>query len=275
MPSSHISNPQEKKAYEELLKGEEGKTISITINGVFKHFTINSIIPVSEGLATLPRLELMLNNNPYDIAVIDIGGHNFNLRLFSNSGYSLDERGVSEEQVGINTLLNNLHSELLSNLKDRDRKINRTDLRNFVKNRDLYPDMELSDYNGTNKQFIDEFVKNYIEEYIVDKLSARSIKINTKGQIYLLTGGGALLLKPYFEEMYPDNLDFIKFSKTSKWDNCISFALNTLFQKNTNRVEIFNILSNDAPNKLSKYDKDLNDNFSDFFKTIMTESTTM
>ena len=75
--------------------------------------------------------------------------------------------------------------------------------------------------------------------------------------------------------MYPDNLDFIKFSKTSKWDNCISFALNTLFQKNTNRVEIFNVLSNDAPNKLSKHDKDLNDNFSDFFKTIMTESTTI
>lgn len=269
LPSSHISNIHERKAFEELLKGEEGKSISLKINGVHKNFTINSIRPDSEGLAILPRLKMMLENNQSDIAVIDIGGHNFNLRLFDAFGYSLDEKGISEEQVGINTLLNNLHVELISNLKNRDRKISRSDLKRFIKNRDLDSDMELSNYEGDNSEFIDEFVKNYIQEYIVDKLSSYSVKINAKGMKYLFTGGGATLLKPYIKEMYANNLDCICFSETPKWDNCISFALNKLFQTNPNKAQIFSVINEDSKIKLSNEDKTKSKNDLDELKSMI------
>lgn len=255
LPSSHISNSSERKSFEELLKGEEGKSISIIINNSVKNFTINSITPDSEGLAILPRLKMMLNDNNLDIAVIDIGGHNFNLRLFDAYGYALDEKGISEEQVGINTLLNNLHLELISNLKNRDRKISRNDLKRFIKKQDLDDDMELSNYNDLNSQFINEFVQNYIQEYIVDKLSSYSVKINAKGMKYLFTGGGSSLLKPYIESMYSNNLDCIVFSDTSKWDNCISFVINRLFKINPNKAEVFATINNDALEKLSNNDK--------------------
>lgn len=255
LPSSHISNLFERKEFEESLKGQEGKSISITINNELKNFTIKSITPDSEGLAILPRLKMMLNNNDLDIAVIDIGGHNFNLRLFDAYGYSLDEKGVSEEQVGINTLLNNLHLELISNLKNRDRKISRDDLKRFIKQHNLDEDMELSNYNGSNSEFINEFVQNYIQEYIIDKLSSYSIKINAKGMKYLFTGGGSSLLKPYIEAMYPNNLECISFSDTSKWDNCISFAINSLFKTNPNKAQIFSTINSEAFQKLSNNDK--------------------
>lgn len=273
LPSSHISNTVERKAFEELLSGEEGKTISITINGKFKNFTINSIKPDSEGLAILPRLKMMLRNNSLDIAVIDIGGHNFNLRLFDSYGYSLDERGVSEEQVGINTLLNNLHLEIQSNLKNRDRKISRTDLKRFIKNRDLDSDMELPNFEGSNSDFINEFVKNYIEEYIIDKLANHSVKINSKGRIYLFTGGGASLLRPYIEEMFPNNLDCIHFSETSKWDNCLSFALNKLFLLNPNKAQIFSTMNEDCDKKLPNKDKSKDERYLQEFKTAIVETT--
>lgn len=255
LPSSHISNVYERKAFEDLLKDEEGKSISITINNTLKTFTINSVTLDSEGLAILPRLKMMINNNSSDIAVIDIGGHNFNLRLFDPYGYALDEKGISEEQVGINTLLNNLHFELVSNLKNRDRKISRGDLKRFIKDKDLDNDMELSNYNGSNTEFINEFVQNYIQEYIIDKLSDYSIKINAKGMKYLFTGGGSSLLRPYIEDMYSNNLDCILFSETSKWDNCLSFATNKLFQTNTNKASIFSTLNSDSIEKLSNNDK--------------------
>lgn len=255
LPSSHISNPEERKAFEELLKGEEGKNVSIVLNGSSKCFTIDSITPESEGLAILPRLKLMLNDNKFDINVIDIGGHNFNLRLFDNNGYSIEERGISEEQVGINNLLNNLHLELLSNLKNRDRKINKSDLKRFIKQQSLDPDMELSNFEGSSSLFIEEFANNYIEEFISDKLSSYSVKINTKGRIHLFTGGGSLLLKPYIENLYRNNLDFIVFSETSKWDNCISFALNRLFKINSNKAQIFSIINTEALSKLPNKDK--------------------
>lgn len=269
LPSSHISNSSERKAFEELLKGEEGKSISIIINNEIKNFTINSITPDSEGLAILPRLKMMLNNNVLDIAVIDIGGHNFNLRLFDPYGYSLDEKGISEEQVGINTLFNNLHLELISNLKNRDRKISRNDLKRFIKKQNLDMDMELSNYNGSNSEFINEFVENYIQEYIADKLSSYSIKINAKGMKYLFTGGGSSLLRPYIESMYSNNLDCIVFSDTSKWDNCISFAINKLFKINPNKAQIFSTMNTDALKKLSNNDKGMDNSDLEELKSII------
>lgn len=260
LPSSHISNMSERKAFEEMLKDHEGKSISITINGEYKTFMINSIKSEPEGLATLPRLELMLNNVSEDIAVIDIGGHNFNLRLFDEFGYSLDDRGVSEESVGINTLINNFKTELISNLKNRDRKISNNDIKRFILNRDLDDDIELLSFEGSNSDFVSSFVKNYIEEYITNRLSSYSIKINAKGMKYLFTGGGSALLKPYIEEMYPNNIDSFYFSQTSKWDNCISFALNRLFKINPNKAQIFSTIKEDAINKLPNQDKSIRNN---------------
>lgn len=260
LPSSHISNLAERKAFEEMLKDNEGKNISIIINGKLKTFSINSIKPDSEGLAILPRLKLMLMNNLEHIAVIDIGGHNFNLRLFDELGFSLDEKGISEEEVGINKLLSNLYTELISNMKNRDRKLNRNDIKRFIKNRDLDSDIELSNFDNSNQVFINEFVKNYIEEYITSKLSSHSIKINAKGMKYLFTGGGSELLKPYIKELYSENLDCIYFSETSKWDNCISFALNKLFKSNPNKAQTFNTFNSEISKKLPNNDKLDNNN---------------
>lgn len=262
LPSSHISNISERKAFEDMLKDHEGKSISIMINGEHKSFIIESVKSEPEGLATLPRLELMLNNVSEHIAVIDIGGHNFNLRLFDEAGYSLDDRGISEESVGINTLINSFKTELISNLKNRDRKINNNDIKRFIMNRDLDNDIELLSFNGSNSEFVESFVKNYIEEYITNRLSSYSIKINAKGMKYLFTGGGSSLLRPYIEEMYPNNLDCFYFSQTSKWDNCLSFALNTLFKINPNRAEVFKIIKNDATSKLPSKDKSMRGNMS-------------
>ena len=260
LPSSHISNISERKAFEEMLKDHEGKNISITINGEYKTFIIKSVKSEPEGLATLPRLELMLNNISENVAVIDIGGHNFNLRLFDELGYSLDDRGVSEESVGINTLINNFKTELISNLKNRDRKINNNDIKRFILNRDLDDDIELLSFEGSNSEFVTRFVKNYIEEYITNRLSSYSIKINDKGMRYLFTGGGSTLLKPYIEEMYPHNIECFYFSETSKWDNCISFAVNNLFKVNPNKAQVYTTIKEDTINKLPNQDKSIRNN---------------
>lgn len=255
LPSSHIANLEERKLFEQTLMCEQGKEITIKVNNAEKRFVISNVIAESEGMAILPRLKLMMNENTKSIAVIDIGGHNFNLRLFDAYGYAIEEKGISEEQVGINNLLNNLRKELLTNLKQRDRNITLEDLKRFVKNRDLDDDMEIANYNKTKKEFMNEFVKNYIQEYIIDRLSSHGIKLSAKGMKYLFTGGGSNLLKPYIEEILESNIDSIYFSETSKWDNCLSFLINNLFKVNLNKANIFSTIVQQANEKLSNDDK--------------------
>lgn len=270
LPSSHIANPLEKENFEKMLKEEEGKEMVIEINGVEKRFVISKITPDSEGLAIIPRLKLAINeNNKYNIAVIDIGGHNFNLRRFNAVGFSLDDKGISEESVGINNLLTRLHDELISGLKDRNRSITRGDLKRFVKERKLDDDMSIPGYENNSNEFISDFVKNYIDIYIDNKLSAHGIKPSAKGMIYLFTGGGSNLLRPYIEEMYSDNLEYIKFSDTAKWDNCLSFVLNYLFKISTDSSKVFSNICNEFDKKLSNKDKDLDFSAIDNMKALM------
>lgn len=256
LPAAHLANPREKENFENMLKEDESKTISIEINGVEKVFAINKIIPESEGLAIVPRLKLGLKNK-HDIAVIDIGGHNFNARLFNPLGMAKTNVGISYEQVGINSLLNDLHVSLISVLNDRNRNITTADLKRFVKERKLDDDMVVCEYEGKSNLYLDAFVKNYIESHILKKLSAHKIKVYAKGMVYLFTGGGSNLLRPYLEEMLIENKDYIFFSETSKWDNCLSLALNHLFSTNKDKKKVFDTLCSQAKEKLSNEDKTL------------------
>jgi hypothetical protein len=272
LPSSHISNPLEKDNFKKMLKDEEGKETFIEINGKIKRFTISKITEDSEGLAMIPRMKLFMNEgNKLDIAVIDIGGHNFNLRKFNCAGHVYGgERGISEEAVGVNNLLTKLNEELLSGLEDRNRNITKSDLKRYVKNRNLDDDMKINWYSGTNSEFVEEFVKNYIEENILNKLSAHGVKPNAKGMIYLFTGGGANLLRGYLEEMFENNKECIKFSNTAKWDNCLSFALNYLFNNtNANKGMAFKTLCEEFDNKLSNEDKNVNFSMMNSMKMAM------
>lgn len=255
LPASHISNVAERKEFINFLKGEEGKSISITVNGNPKTFIINSIIPEAEGMALFPRMKLMIDNNSKDIAVIDIGGHNFNLRKFDSYGYIIDEVGISEERVGVNRLLDEFLVSLRSNSNDRDRNLTRSDLKRFIKQQDLDPDINIVTYSGSNSDFVRDFVLNYFQTNIADRLSSHEIKLNAKGMKYLFTGGGSSLFQPYIVELYNENLDSILFSSTSKWDNCISFALNALFKISPNKAEIFKNLSKSIDTTLSNDDK--------------------
>ena len=271
LPSSHIANPLEKENFEKMLKNEEGKEIVIEINGVEKRFVISKIVPDSEGLAMIPRLKLTINeNNKCNVSVIDIGGHNFNLRRFNAVGFALDEKGISEEEVGINNLLTKLHEELLSGLQDRNRSISREDLKRFVKSRKLDDDMVISGYENDSSEFVNDFVKNYIDIYILNKLSAHGVKPSAKGMIYLFTGGGSNLLKPYLEEMFEDNKVYIRLSETAKWDNCLSFILNYLFKTSPNKAQVFATICKEFETKLSNEDKSLDFSIIDNMKSLMT-----
>ena len=258
LPSSHIANPLEKENFEKMLREEEGKEVVIEINGQEKRFVISNITPYSEGLAMVPRLKLTINeNNKHNVAVIDIGGHNFNLRRFNAIGYSLDEKGISEEGVGINNLLTKLQEELLSGLEDRNRSISRIDLKRFIKQRRLDEDMVISGFEDDTFEFVDEFVKTYIDTYILNKLSAYGVKPGANGMIYLFTGGGSNLLKPYLEEMFIENNKCIRFSESAKWDNCLSFMLNHLLMINPNPGEVFEKVCEEFDKKLNNNDKAL------------------
>lgn len=270
LPSSHIANPLEKENFERMLREEEGKEIVIEVNGLEKRFVISKITPYSEGLAMVPRLKLTINeNNKHNIAVIDIGGHNFNLRRFNAIGYSLDEKGISEEGVGINNLLTKLHEELLSGLEDRNRSINRTDLKRFVKQRKLDDDMVISGFENNTSEFINEFVKNYIDTYILNKLSAYGVKPGANGMIYLFTGGGSNLLKPYLIEMFMENEKCIRFSDTAKWDNCLSFMLNHLLMISQNPNEVFEKVCKEFDRQLNNNDKALDFSGVEDMKALM------
>lgn len=266
LPSGHISNQIEVDHLMDFLEVESNKEHHIIINGEEKRFIISELTIETEGLAMIPRLKMATSGNIHDVAVIDIGGHNFNLRKFSSQGFSLDERGVSEEQVGINKLLTEFRNDLYSELdtSNRDRNITNEDLKRYIITKKLDSDMKLSCYDGNGESFIDEFTKNYIEDNIISRLSSHGVKPNAKGMVYLFTGGGSNLLRPYIEDMFEDNLGNIVFSETAKWDNCLSFAINYLFKKNSNKNQIFFNLLQSIDSKLSNEDK----NFSNLFEPI-------
>lgn len=257
LPASHLANPREKEKFEEMLKQDEEKTISIEINGKQKIFAITKIIAESEGLAMMPRLKLGVNKNKYDIAVIDIGGHNFNARIFNNLGMAKTSRGISQEQVGINHLLSKLQEALLAGLEDRNRSISSADLKRFIKERKLDDDMTIYGFENDSSEFIDAFVKNYIESNIIKNLSAHKIKVNAKGMMYLFAGGGSNLLRPYLEEMFEDNKEYILFSDTAKWDNAVSLMINYLFNRFPDKKKIFDTVCKETSVKLSNEDKTL------------------
>ena len=87
--------------------------------------------------------------------------------------------------------------------------------------------------------------------------------------MYLFTGGGANLLRPYLEEMFEDNKEYIRFSETAKWDNCLSFILNYLFKISANREQIFNTLCNEFEKKLTNNDKSLDFSVMDNMKSLV------
>ena len=257
LPASHIANPREKENFEKMIKEDEEKAISIEINGKEKVFAISKITPDSEGLAMMPRLKAAMSKNRYDIAVIDIGGHNFNARVFNHLGMAKTGKGMSQEQVGINHLLSKLHEALLEGLEDRNRSITTADLKRFVKERKLDEDMIVYGFEDNSQEFVDTFVKNYIESNIIRKLSAYKIKVNAKGMMYLFTGGGSNLLRPYLEEMLEDNMDYIIFSETSKWDNALSIMINYLFNRFADKKRIFDTVCKETNSKLNNEDKTL------------------
>lgn len=258
LPASHLANPREKEKFEEMLKEDEEKTITIDINGKEKIFAIAKVIPESEGLAIMPRLKLGIKKNKYDITAIDIGGHNFNARTFNPLGMAKSNVGISEEQVGINGLLSDFHDALFRGLEDKNRNISTNDLKRFIKERKLDDDMVVYGYEKDSSVFVDAFVKNYIETKIISRLSSHRIKVYAKGMIYLFTGGGSNLLRPYLEEMLEENKDYIVFSDTAKWDNCISLMLNYLFNTHKDKKKIFETICKEVDAKLSNEDKALN-----------------
>ena len=73
-----------------------------------------------------------------------------------------------------------------------------------------------------------------------------------------------------FEEIYKDNAEYIRFSDTAKWDNCLSFILNYLFKISTDNSRIFATICREFDTKLNNDDKGLDYSLIDNMKVSMS-----
>lgn len=216
-PSSDYTNEEQREEYAKLLKNEN---VKIKVDGKEKSFSIVSIAIKPEGIAMKPRVEQVPGE---EVKVIDIGGENINYRHYDEKGNTYQSESL--DQLGVNHLESFIRSRLRKYVNVKDVDLNSINYLKAVTDgyiREVRDD-DISDFKNS-REFMSETVGEFVD-LIVDRLAAKNVSLNRRGCKILFTGGGSVLLKPYLEEVLDNSRDYLVFSKTAYWDNCISFAI--------------------------------------------------
>lgn len=220
-PSSDFRNSEQREEYLNLLKSEEA--IEITINGEDKKFSIDDIAVLPEGIALKPRMV----NAGRKVHVNDIGGQNINYRRYDAKGNTLIS--FSLDNAGINHLEEYVRKELRSFINADIISVEDVDILEAIKSGKIreVDDSLINNYK-TSKEFIEDTVLNFIETHILGQLISKGVNLYQRGDLIIFSGGGSLVLKPYFEKILVNNENNMHFSETAQWDNCISYAVKDL-----------------------------------------------
>ncbi|HDR7922601.1 ParM/StbA family protein [Bacillus cereus] len=218
-PSSDFENEKQRKEFEELLLGDKKGEISLHLNDEKKTFTISSITVKPEGMALFPRMQSKEQKNFH---IIDIGGQNVNYREYDAKGNTVNS--CSLDKAGINHLEQYIKTELRKVVQADEINVSELDVLQSISDGRIVEVNNIDGYKDS-AEFIEDVVCNFIEIRIIDELSGRGVSIEQKGHYIIFTGGGSLRLENYLKSLLPHNTSNMDFSKTAKWDNCISYSM--------------------------------------------------
>lgn len=216
-PSSDYTNPEQQEEYIKLIKENTGH---IVVNGEEKSFIITDVVVKPEGVAMKPRIQQVPGQK---VKVIDIGGENINYRYYDEKGNTLESESL--DKLGVNHLESFIKTKLRKYVKVKDIDVNSIDYLKAVSDCkiDEVLDKDISDFENSH-EFMREVVLDFVD-MIIDGLDAKGVSLYRRGTKFLFTGGGSMLLKPYLEETLKNSKDYLVFSNTAYWDNCISYAI--------------------------------------------------
>ena len=220
-PSSDFTNETKRNEYVDLLKSD--KVVEMKVNGKDKSFLIKNISVYPEGIALKPR---MINPNKV-VQIVDLGGQNLNYRLYDLKGNTLNS--FSLDKAGINHLEEYFRTQLRKFVEADKVDISSIDVLGAIKNKEikeLNPNY-LTAYKST-EEFVVDTVLSFLENQILGQLISKGVNLYQRGNFIIFTGGGSLLLSPYFKMLLENNEGNIYFSSTAQFDNCISYVIKDL-----------------------------------------------
>ena len=114
--------------------------------------------------------------------------------------------------------------------------------------------------------FINNVVQNFIKKEIVSELASRGYNINVQGQHIIFTGGGSLLLQPYLENLLQGNKSNLIFSKSAKWDNCLSYTIKAFQEQFTTNEQFTSFIK-------PLYTELMKNGYANFYKGLTPSAT--
>ena len=227
-PSSDFKNEETFNQYKQMLRGEEGKEIEVNLNNERKSFTIRDFAIYPEGMALYTRqTSSQKSKTPEAYHVIDIGGQNVNYRLYDRAGNS--SSAYSLDSAGMNYLKKELRKALRDVINGDSVDLRAIDFEDVVETGEI-PNVDQINGFESPKEFVDYHVKQFVINNI-EKALADDVNLKQKGFKIIFTGGGALRLIPYLEELYQVNIDNLIFSNHPIYDNCASYLISYLLEQ--------------------------------------------
>lgn len=255
-PSTDFQNNFRREDYQRLIYGDKDGFIEFVQNGEPVSFQLANVIVLPEGQAMLPRMTEV--DDYYSLYVLDIGGQNVNFREFDNKGNA--KNAFSIDVAGVNFLERALEAELRRAIENPNVNFRGIDYNQAILEGKI-TDIGAIEGFSDSTSFITHVVQNFVKKEIMDELSVRGYNINARGQHIIFTGGGSLLLQPYIEDLLKGNKTNLIFSKSAKWDNCLSYTIKVFQDQFTSNEQFTGFIK-------PIYSELMRNNFADFYKGV-------
>ncbi|MGX7418218.1 ParM/StbA family protein [Carnobacterium gallinarum] len=261
-PSTDFQNNFRREDYQNLIFGDKNGHIEFAQNGEPVSFQLMNVIVLPEGQAMLPRMTEV--DDYYSLYVLDIGGQNVNFREFDNKGNA--KTAFSIDVAGVNFLERALEAELRRAIENPNVNFRGIDYNKAILEGKI-TDIGAIEGFADSTSFITNVVQSFVKKEIMDELAVRGYNINARGQHIIFTGGGSLLLQPYIEDLLKGNKTNLIFSKSAKWDNCLSYTIKAFQDQFTSNEQFTSFIK-------PIYGELMKNNFSDFYKDVKQEEST-
>lgn len=191
-----------KKYKEELIKLiQDNRSKEVIFNGTTRNININNIEVFPEGLGILYSLtdEELSKFDKRDLLIIDIGGSTTDIALLNGSGLNREIIKTHSASFGMNEIFNDIKEYISNNTDDESITIEKA--------QQILESKVIHSVNGvdTNLDFINDIKLNLVMKILKDmKLKfADSLKSSS----WLVCGGGAKYLFPYFKHIQPNAIE--------------------------------------------------------------------
>ncbi|MCO6019171.1 hypothetical protein AB6887_00540 [Carnobacterium divergens] len=260
-PSTDFQNNFRREDYQRLIYGDKDGHIEFVQNGKEVSFQLTNVIVLPEGQAMLPRMTEV--EDYYSLYVLDIGGQNVNFREFDNKGNA--KTAFSIDAAGVNYLETTLEAELRRAIENPNVNFRGIDYNEAILTGKIFDIGAIEGFSDSTA-FINSVVQNFIKKEIVSELASRGYNINVHGQHIIFTGGGSLLLQPYLENLLQGNKSNLIFSKSAKWDNCLSYTIKAFQEQFTTNEQFTSFIK-------PLYTELMKNGYANFYKGLTPSAT--